>query len=213
MILNLKSVKNNWQESLKIKKFKLLLFLGIVFLIITLIAFPIFFNFIEQRQGIQLNDIVLNYLPALNLSLPIFIIIWGTSFLLIIEAIKNPKIFLGFLWSFIFLSLTRIVSISLVPLDAPKNLIPLIDPLSNTFYGGKFLTKDLFYSGHTATQFLIFFHFEKNWQKNLALLASILIGIMVLIQHVHYTIDVVFAFIFVPIIYFFTKKLILNIFN
>ncbi|MFY8127592.1 MAG: phosphatase PAP2-related protein [Chitinophagaceae bacterium] len=210
MSLNLKSIKLTWSKSIANKNFRSLLILGLVLFLVILVIFPLFFNFIETRKGIQLNDVVLNIFPAINLSLPIFIIIWSTAVLLIIEAIKSPKLLFGFLWGFILLSVSRIATISLVPLEAPKNLIPLIDPLSNTFYGGKFLTKDLFYSGHTATQLLIYFHFEKKWQKTCALVASFLIGIMVLIQHVHYTIDVVFAFVFVPIIYFINKKYILS---
>ena len=210
MIINFKRLQSTWQRSFRIKSFKLFLGMGIILFIIILFSFPYFFNSIEARNGKQLNDFVLNAIPAINLSIPIFVIIWGTSIILIVEAIKNPTIFIGFLWSFIFLSLSRMLTISAIPLNAPHNLVPLIDPISNTFYGGKFLTKDLFYSGHTATQFLIYFHLEKKWQKNISLFATFSIGIMVLFQHVHYSIDVVFAFIFAPIIFFISNKLILK---
>lgn len=210
MNLKVEKIKTSWLYHFQSKAFKLFFYIGIFALIAILLSFPVFFNHIEKRQGVILDEIILKILPSLNLSYYIFAIIWGTSLILIIESIKNPKIFIGFLWSFIFLSLSRMLTITLVPLEAPKNLIPLIDPISNTFYGGKFLTKDLFYSGHTATQLLIYIHLQKKWQKNCTLLASILIGIMVLIQHVHYSIDVIFAFVFTPIIAYFTKKVVLS---
>lgn len=210
MRLDFKTIKILWITSFKNKKFNRLFFAGLPLLICILLLYPIFFNLIEQRNGFQINDFVLNKLPSYNLSIPIFVVIWGSSLIMLFEAFKNPKIFIYLLWSFIMLSISRVLSIGLVPLNPPQNLIPLIDPISNSFYGGKFLTKDLFYSGHTATQFMFYFILEKKWQKTIVLIASILIGTMVLLQHVHYTIDVIFAFLFVPLITSLTKKYITN---
>lgn len=78
-----------------------------------------------------------------------------SAILTILQAIQNPQMLLPFLSTYVLLCLTRIISISLVALNAPIGLIALIDPLSNAFYGAKFITKDLFFSGHTATVFLM----------------------------------------------------------
>jgi hypothetical protein len=88
-------------------------------------------------------------------------------------------------------------------------LIPLKDPISSLFYGGTqvFITKDLFYSGHTSTQFLIFLCLKKRNDKIVALLATCIVGILVLVQHVHYTIDVLAAFAFTYVIYLMGKKI------
>ena len=196
-----------WKFAWAQSKFKQLTIAGVLVLVLILIAFPFFFNYIEQRDGYTLNDPVLNLLPAVNVSNIVFAIIWSMALITIVRCIQQPQIFLIFLWGFIFLSLSRFISILLLPLNPPKALIELKDPLSNTFYGSKFITKDLFYSGHTATQFLMFLCLQKKWDKLVTLLSSIAIGILVLVQHVHYSIDVVAAPICTFAIFLLAKKL------
>ena len=201
------SYKARWAYALQQKKFKQLTFLGIFFLIIILLLFPYFFTFIEQREGKTINDIVLNYFTPINVSGYIFGIIWLMAFITIIRCIQQPAIFLQFLWGFILLSISRVITIIAVPLNAPNQLIVLIDPISNYFYGKTFITKDLFYSGHTATLFLMCLCLKNKWDKFLTLLSTIIIGILVLVQHVHYTIDVVAAPFFTYFIYVLTNKI------
>ena len=86
-----------------------------------------------------------------------------------------------------------IISIGLIPLNAQIGLIPVEDPISNAFYGLRFITKDLFYSSLTAVMFLMFLCLNKRSDKILTLLATIAIGALVVVQHVHYTADVFFA--------------------
>ena len=185
-----------WRVALSQPHFSKKAVLGIALNILVLILFPFFFQYIEQRDGRQLQDIVLNNIAAVNVSVFIFIIIWSTALLTLIRAIQQPEIFITFLFSFFILSLTGIATILLVPLNAPQGLIPLTDPLSNTFYGGPFVTKDLFYSGHVATQFLMFLCLKKRMDKYLTALSTISVAILVLMQHVHYTIDVLAAPLF-----------------
>ena len=194
----------NWQDSIFKKQF----ILGLIIVTILLSIFPVFFDLIEARNGYQINDWVLNKIPAANLSYPIFSIIWFCAVLTITQAVKNPRFCLLFLWGFIVLSLSRIITISAVAFNPPNALVPLIDPVTNIFYGGKFITKDLFYSGHTSTMFLMYLCLEKPWHKAITLAASILIGCMVLIQHVHYTIDVVSAPFFTYWVYLGARKIV-----
>ena len=96
----------------------------------------------------------------------------------------------------------------MVPLDPPDGLIRLNDPLTSMVYGGKdkFMPKDLFFSGHTSNMFLMCLCLTKKTDKYLAFIATIAVGILVLVQHVHYTIDVLAAFFFTYIIYRVSKK-------
>jgi len=188
-----------WRAALKEHWFKVrlivvaLIFAGILFF------FPYFFQHIEQRDGYLIRDLVVDNIKPADVSVPIFICIWGITFLLAYRCFRNPMMFLTGLYGFIVLTLLRITTISLVPLNPPQGLIPLVDPISNFFYGKtNFVTKDLFFSGHTSSQFLFFLCLQKRSDKLLALLSTIIVGSLVLVQHVHYTIDVIAA---IPLTY------------
>lgn len=199
----------NWLLAIKNISFRSKLIIGIVLLLIVLIALPVFFQYIEQRQGYNLNDPLLVVLPSANVSIPIFAMIWSMALLFIIRSTNNPQLFITYLFGFLFLCLFRFITLTLVPLNAPNSLIELQDPLSNFFYGKKgFVTKDLFFSGHTATLCLFFFCFQRKWDKVIALLCTIAVGFLVLIQHVHYTIDVIVAPVFTYLSFFMAKKIV-----
>src|SRR6266705_4058410 len=91
--------KTAWKLALSQSYFRNKAVLGIALNIPVLILFPFFFQFIEQRDGIQLPDIVLNNIAAVNVSVFIFIIIWSSALLTLTRAIQQPEIFITFLFS------------------------------------------------------------------------------------------------------------------
>ncbi|WP_207426028.1 phosphatase PAP2-related protein [Pedobacter sp. SYSU D00535] len=192
-----------WQEPLF--KQKLLFGVGLFFSLMPI--YPVFYQYIEQRDGYNQQDIVLQMLPSIDVSMPIFIVTWAMAILLTVRALQNPAIFITFLYGFVVLNVLRFFTIGLVPFDPPPGLIPIVDPISNYFYGKSYVTKDLFFSGHTATQFLFFMCLQKKTDRKLALFGTILMGIFVLIQHVHFTIDVVTAPVFTYFCYLVAKKI------
>ena len=196
-----------WKNAWSNRSYRLKTIIGTVLFLSILASLPFFFSIIELRHGSLLNDRLLHILPAIDVSVPTFIIIWAMVILLLYRCTQDPSLFLLFIWSFIILSLSRMLTISLFPLEPPVGLIPLKDPISSIFYGGTevFIKKDLFYSGHTSIQFLIFLSLKKKLDKIISLLATAFIGTLVLIQHVHYTIDVAAAIIFTYFIYRFGK--------
>ena len=192
----------SWPAALKDGFYRKRLIIGMALLIGVLTTFPFYFQYIQKREGVVLHDVLLYYIPAVNVSVPLFITIWLTALLIVVRVIKNPRIFLNFLWTFIVLSVLRFITIWLVAINPPEKLIALVDPLSNAFYGKSFITNDLFFSGHTATMFIIFLCLERKVDRRLALLASLIVGALVLVQHVHYTIDVVCAYPFAWLAYY-----------
>jgi membrane-associated phospholipid phosphatase len=200
-----------WKKAWVYRTFRSRTIIGLISLIAVLLFYPFFFNIIEERKGIiEINDIILNVVPAIDLSIPIFVIIYSVTIFVLYQCYKDPSVFIIYLWSFIIMSLLRIICISMVPLEAPEQLIAIKDPISNTFYAGRYITKDLFFSGHTATQFLMFLCLKKKKERTVVLICSILIGIMVLVQHVHYTIDVLAAPLFAYVSYWLTKTFLVH---
>lgn len=192
-----------WKNAWGNLKFRQMTIAGTIMLLAILISFPFFFAFIEHREGPMLNDPFLVLIPSYDVSILTFLLIWSMTILLWIRMAQSPAIFILFLWCFIILCFSRMITITAFPLNPPPGLIPLKDPLASIFYGGtdKFIQKDLFYSGHTSIQFLMFLCLRKKLDKLLTLISSLAIGILVLIQHIHYSIDVLAAFVFSYVIY------------
>lgn len=159
-------------------------------------ALPIFFNHIEKRKGIQLHDWLLAAVTPHNVSPIIFTFIWGMILLIFVRALYKPVIYINYCWTLMFVSIFRLTCISLVPLQPPIGLVPLTDPLTGVFYGQALITKDLFFSGHTATLVLIYLCLEKKRDKQIALFSVIAVGVLLVIQHIHYTIDILAAPVF-----------------
>lgn len=153
-----------------------------------------------------LNDWVLAHLPAYNVSIIIFTIIWGMATLIFVRALYNPVIYINYVWTLIFINIARMLTITFVALDPPIGLIHLTDPLTGVFYGHNVITRDLFFSGHTSTLVLIFLCLEKRNDKILGFISIIVVMVLLLVQHIHYTIDVVAAPIIVYMIFVMVRK-------
>lgn len=190
-----------WKTALSCSAYKKKLIIGLIILAGIFCSFPAFFQYIQQRKGVVLHDVILKNIPAVNVSLLLLLCIWSTTLLVVVRAVKSPAILLNFLWVFILLSLFRMTTLTLVALDPPEQLITIVDPLSTAFYGENFVTKDLFFSGHTSTMLIMFFCLQKKADKTFALFTSLMVAALVLLQHIHYTIDVVFAAPFAYISY------------
>lgn len=110
----------------------------------------------------------------------------------------------------ILICILRASSLYLVVLEPPVNIIPLADPLLEaTFYRGSTLLKDLFFSGHTANIILIGLLADQIFVKRIMIIIAGIVGILLMLQHVHYSIDVLAA----PFFAVFTYKLSIKIAN
>jgi hypothetical protein len=184
-------IKNNWKNvgSTMSNRLKLIVGSALIFVIISIL--PIFFNTIQKRDGVVLHDFILDQIPPHNVSVVIFVIIWGMGLLILYRAVMKPDIYLHYIWALIVVCLVRMLTISLVALNPPAGLIPLTDPLTGIFYGESNITKDLFFSGHIATLTLIYLCLENKRDKTFGLIAICIVACLLLVQHIHYTVDII----------------------
>lgn len=206
---------NCWSKFFDSKK-KVWVFIGLF--IMALLATVLFSKFLmwnESRLGKNFNDPILGRFAPIDLSLWIGILTNGAIFIGLLNVFRRPTTTIYALSAVLFMCIIRGLSLYFVVLEPPSNIIPLKDPfLELTFYGGQVLLKDLFFSGHTANIILVGLLSENIWTKRIIILIGCIVGVMVVLQHVHYSIDVLAAPIFAILTYklsvFFGNFLILQ---
>jgi uncharacterized membrane protein len=199
------SAKEIWKETWNTPLKRQQIIAGSLIMLVVVLLLPHFFNHIEERQGVLMDDWLLDHIVPRNVSVLIFAVIWSMILFIMVRAMRDPSIYILYCWSYIFVCVARLICISLVPLEPPHGLISLTDPITGVFYGYKSITKDLFFSGHTATLFLIFLCLKKRNDKIIGFVAVVVVGFLLLVQHIHYTIDVLSAPVIVYILYRFTR--------
>lgn len=201
----LKSFKQVWSKANSEKYFRYDFLFSLIFLIVTMLIFSQFSQFVEMRTGVQFVDPILNKLVARDLTWPIFSLIYGAILFAIGILLYHPHRLILLFKAYSLMVLIRIVMMYLLPLNTPIGMIFLQDPFVSLFVTGKTLTKDLFFSGHTATMFLLFLVVPKKY-KTVFFLITLLVAIGVIFQKVHYAIDVVVAPFVSFVAYTFTNR-------
>ena len=192
----------NWKIALANTHFRGRFIASLVVLLLILTGFAWFLAYIENRQGHTFYDPILNFLKPRDVSYFIFFITYSAAVAGLIYAFNSPYKFLHLIQMYGSLTILRIATMFFVPLEPPTEHIPLHDEfLNNSIYAGSENLKDLFFSGHAATLFLFYFFTEHKFLKYTFLVAAITVSIGVLVQHVHYSYDVIAAPIFAYIAY------------
>jgi membrane-associated phospholipid phosphatase len=192
----------NWKLALKNTHFRNRFLLSIALLALILTGFASLLAYIETRQGHSFYDPILNFIKPRDVSDFIFFVTYSTALIALIYAFSSPYKFLHLVQMYGSLTLLRVITLFFVPLEPPSEIIPLRDEfLTNTFYAGSQNLKDLFFSGHAATLFLFYFFATNKALKYIFLLAGIAVSVGVVLQHVHYSYDVIAAPIFAYIAY------------
>jgi hypothetical protein len=196
-----------WQFAWEYPAFRVKFILGLLMMFLMSFYLKDFFLFIQARNGVLIDDWVLSRLPAQDVSHYIFLILYPATGFFIWRLIRNSSMCITALWGYIFLCLARMITILLIPLDAPVNLVHLSDPFLAIIYGSNVITKDLFFSGHTATLCLIGLCLENKTEKMIIFFATAILGVLLLVQHVHYTADVIAAPVFSYIFWYLGKTI------
>jgi len=197
----------SWKEIFKDKKSIADFIVTILFVVFVVVVFPEFLHFIEERDAVVMFDPFLNLFNPIDLTWTTFALIYFSVIAALISLINKPAYLFLALQSYGVMLLFRMLVMYLSPLEAPEKIIPLHDPFVQMFGTGDILTKDLFFSGHTATMFVLFLAVKNKILKVIFLITTILVGLAVIFQHVHYTVDVVAA----PFFSYASYKIVLGI--
>lgn len=187
----------SWKIFWRERRNRNVLLVSLLALFLTLFSFIHFLTFNETRSGFHFNDPVLALFKPMAVSEITFFLTYLLSIYGLIVALQDPRLFIRLIQAYVFMTLMRMVCLYLLPLEAPASIIPLKDSfLQLYFYSGRDNLKDLFFSGHTATLFLFVFTFENKRFKNAYAIGAIVVGMLLVLQHVHYSIDVLAAPVF-----------------
>lgn len=156
---------------------------------------PHFYHFIQARPGQRLADPLLALLPIHDVSALTFALIYGSVAATLVYLLPRPLLLLRALWGYYFLQLLRMLTLWLWPLEPPATLIFLHDPVMDRVFEvtTQPIIRDLFFSGHTATMALLALVGRgRRWRTALAGF-TVAVGVLVLVQRVHYSYDVLAA--------------------
>lgn len=159
-------------------------------LVITVYSFSRYLLFNESRQGALLDDPLMKYFTAIDLNALLFFAIYSSLLIGFISFSFYPEQLMTAFQTYTLLVLFRMSSMYLIPLEPPVGCIDLQDPVVFILGTGQKIIKDLFYSGHTSTAFMLFQIARNRILKSYFLIATITVGISVILQKAHYTIDV-----------------------
>jgi PAP2 superfamily C-terminal len=200
-------IKSAWQQAWLSPAFRIQVIITLIIICSFSIIFNQFFDFVESRNGTLLSDFLVDKLPSYNVSWIVFFFLYSGIIFGLYYHVAHPKTILIVFQTYVLVTLLRICTITLFPLNPPIGYIPLSEPLVQFFTsGGKIISKDLFFSGHMSTILSLYFSSHRKYVSTFLLFCSVMIGVMVLIQHVHYTIDVIFAVPATYIVYLFCRK-------
>jgi len=180
-------------------------FLSLFFLIASL-GFNYFAGqYADLSASNSVTDIILDHIPVFNVD---FLFIYGFGiflvfvlFLIIIEPKRLP---------FVFKSLALLIAIRsffvVLTHIAPLSSIPSAD--MGAIVRRLTFSADLFFSAHTGIPFLFALIFWKHQILRLVFLGfSVFFGVIVLLGHLHYSIDVFAAYFITFTIYSIAKKI------
>lgn len=192
------------ERTISKKRYTIALVEGIIFFAGSVLATHYASLYAQVRASNPVDDIILSNVPPMNFE--VIFVQGAIGLLLLILALitRHPRtapfvLKASALFIFIrsiFVSLTHIGPFP-IRLDMSSHVLDFITT-----------GNDLFFSGHTGLPFLIALIYWKHPMiRNTFLVASGLFGVIVLLSHLHYSIDVFSAFFITYTIYHMALKL------
>jgi hypothetical protein len=175
----------------EIKNHKYLILLSLVFLVLATFLDYFAGSYVRKVGSAVSPDLILDHIAPINLS---FLFVYGYITIILIlflyPLLFKVRKFHMVISQFSLLIMVRSFFIIFTHLKTPVDAIAVKFPWMISYLS---FQNDLFFSGHTAVPFLGFLIF-KGRIRYFFLAASIAMGAIVLLMHLHYSIDVLSAF-------------------
>jgi hypothetical protein len=201
-----------YKEHFSDKDFLISFFTGLVFLVISLVIQFFVSSYVTRSASGSVTDIILSNTRVYDVA---GIFVWGTVALLVIGffiALMHINKVPFAMKSIALFTLIRAVFVSLTHISPFPTHILISSPFFNKeVFSGILTGNDLFFSGHTGIPFLLALMCWDNKKLRYFFLGfSVLFAFVVLLGHLHYSIDVLSAFFITYTIFdickFFFKK-------
>ena len=191
------------------KNFLISFLSGLLLLIISLVAQFFISGYVNSLPSDSVNDLILSNTRVYDVDL---IFVYGSVLLLFVGlfvGLKQPHCLPFALKSVALFTLIRSAFITLTHITIfPTHAIISSQFFNREVFNGIFTGNDLFFSGHTGLPFLLALMFWDNKKLRFLFLGfSILFANVVLLGHLHYSIDVLSAYFITFTIFYICKFL------
>jgi len=203
----MKDFKNKYKKHFGNRQFVMSVLIGIGLLLLSFVVNFYAGTYATEKASNHVNDIILSNIPVYDVD---FTFIYGPLFIWFFVAtlcIHEPKKIPFVLKSIALFIFIRSIFITLTHIGPfPDQIVfsnDSTDWINNFAFGG-----DLFFSAHTGLPFLMALVFGKNLLlKIIFTVSAVFFGIVVLLGHLHYSIDVISAFFITYTIFHIAEKL------
>ena len=176
---------------LGIRKYRRLLIISTLLLIFGLWLMDCTGRYADRVAGASLGDIILDVLPIVNFThFYVYIYLGFLIFLIAYPLFGYAKKLPFTIFCVALVAIVRAIFVAMTHLGPPVGDIQLVLTGLPEFIKNLFCKADLFFSGHVAVPLLGFFIFSDRKIRWFWLIVAIFEGVINLIMHTHYSIDI-----------------------
>lgn len=177
------------------KEFVIDFVIGVILLVVSLMVETRAVTYVDNQTSNAVSDIVLNNTRVYNVD---GLYVYGAVSLIafiVFVCVWYPRRLPFVLKSIALFTFVRAFFISLTHIGPYPAQVVISPSFFTTYFPTIFTSNDLFFSGHTGLPFLMALIFWDNKMLRTIFLGfTLLLAVVVLLGHIHYSIDVVSAF-------------------
>jgi hypothetical protein len=180
---------SEWKVILKSKKQLVLLITGLVVLLITFALNFFTSTWVDTIATNSVGDLLLDVIPVFEIN---FLFFWAVLIFWLVAVAYHfykPKQLAFILWGMAAFVVLRCFFISLTHIGPPESAINIPESLSWFNF-----SSDMFFSGHVGGPFFVALLVRNRLVKRVIIGYSIIMMVIVLMAHGHYSIDLFAAF-------------------